>query len=54
MCVSQVSVCQVFKEVTLELKVDESIQKKLLDNVAHMKERDYRQTWKNRQEVMSQ
>ncbi|XP_028264393.1 alpha/beta-tubulin-N-acetyltransferase 9 [Parambassis ranga] len=50
----EVYVCQVFKEVTLDLKVDESLQKKLLDNVAHMKERDYRQTWKNRQEVMSQ
>ncbi|KAF6718137.1 N-acetyltransferase 9 [Oryzias melastigma] len=35
----EVSVCQVFKEVTLELTVDESVQKKLQEEV-EMKERD--------------
>ncbi|XP_011490773.1 N-acetyltransferase 9 isoform X1 [Oryzias latipes] len=43
----EVSVCQVFKEVTLELTVDESVQKTLLEEV-QMKERDYRQTCSGR------
>ncbi|XP_072229161.1 alpha/beta-tubulin-N-acetyltransferase 9 [Leuresthes tenuis] len=50
----EVSVCKVFKEVTLELTVDESSLRKLQDDVAHMKERDYRQTHSNRHELLSQ
>ncbi|XP_041830842.1 N-acetyltransferase 9 [Melanotaenia boesemani] len=50
----EVSVCKVFKEVTLELRVDESIQTKLQDDAAHMKERDYRQTCSNRKKLVSQ
>nr|XP_020469540.1 N-acetyltransferase 9-like [Monopterus albus] len=49
----QVSVCKVFKEVTLVLTVDESVRTRLLENVAFMKERDYRQTCSNRQELVS-
>ena len=48
------SVCKVFKEVTLELTVNESVQKKLQDDAAHMKERDYRQTCGRRHELLSQ
>lgn len=48
------SVCQVFKEVTLEMTVDESVRTRLLDDVTYMKERDYRQTCSNKQEVTSQ
>ncbi|XP_044193446.1 N-acetyltransferase 9 [Thunnus albacares] len=48
------SVCQVFKEVTLEMTVDESVRTRLLDDVTYMKERDYRQTCSNKQEVISQ
>nr|XP_015818326.2 N-acetyltransferase 9 [Nothobranchius furzeri] len=48
----QVSVCNVFKEVTLELTVDESIQKKLQDDVAYMKERDFRLARSNRHEFI--
>ncbi|KAE8284013.1 N-acetyltransferase 9 [Larimichthys crocea] len=49
----EVSVCKVFKEVTLEMTVDESVRMRLLDDVADMKERDYRQTCSNRQELVS-
>uniref|UniRef100_UPI0037E723A9 alpha/beta-tubulin-N-acetyltransferase 9 n=1 Tax=Semicossyphus pulcher TaxID=241346 RepID=UPI0037E723A9 len=48
------SVCKVFKEVTLEMAVDESVRTKLLDDTSDMKERDYRQTSSNRQELLSQ
>lgn len=48
------SVCQVFKEVTLEMTVDESVRTRLLDDATYMKERDYRQTCSNKQEVISQ
>merc|ERR1719419_1857288 len=34
------SVCQVFKEVTLEMTVDESVRTRLLDDATYMKERD--------------
>ncbi|XP_071319167.1 alpha/beta-tubulin-N-acetyltransferase 9 [Trachinotus anak] len=50
----EVSVCKVFKEVTLEMTVDESVRTKLLDDATFMKERDYRQTCSNRQELVSQ
>ncbi|XP_067344640.1 N-acetyltransferase 9 isoform X1 [Channa argus] len=50
----EVSVCNVFKEVTLELTVDESVQTKLLDNMAYTKEKDYRHTCSHRQEMVSQ
>ncbi len=53
-CRFQVSVCKVFKEVTLEMTVDESVRTKLLDDTTDMKERDYRQTCSNRQELVSQ
>lgn len=45
----QVSVCDVFKEVTLELTVDAKLQ----DDVAHMTERDYRQACSSRRELSS-
>ena len=48
----QASVCQVFKEVTLEMEVVESVQTGLLDTVV-LKERDYRQTCTNRHELHS-
>uniref|UniRef100_A0A1A7WYU8 Alpha/beta-tubulin-N-acetyltransferase 9 n=1 Tax=Iconisemion striatum TaxID=60296 RepID=A0A1A7WYU8_9TELE len=48
----QVSVCNVFKEVTLELTVDASIQTKLQDDVAYMKERDFRLARSNRHEFI--
>ncbi|KAM7381265.1 hypothetical protein PAMA_012216 [Pampus argenteus] len=50
----EVSVCQVFKEVTLEMTVDESVRTRLLDDMTYMKERDYRQTCSNKQELISQ
>lgn len=50
----EVSQCPVFKEVTLELTVDESVRTKLLDDAVHMKERDYRQTCSSRHELLSQ
>ncbi|KAM6964659.1 alpha/beta-tubulin-N-acetyltransferase 9 [Tautogolabrus adspersus] len=50
----EVSVCKVFKEVTLEMTVDESVRTRLLDDTAGMKERDYRHTCSNRQEMTSQ
>lgn len=50
----EVSVCNVFKEVTLELTVDKSIRMKLLDDLAHVKEKDYRQTFSSRHELCSQ
>ncbi|XP_074519871.1 alpha/beta-tubulin-N-acetyltransferase 9 isoform X1 [Halichoeres trimaculatus] len=49
----EVSVCNVFKEVTLVLMVDETVRKRLLDDTADMKEGDYRQTCSNRQELFS-
>ncbi|CAG5904217.1 unnamed protein product [Menidia menidia] len=50
----EVSVCKVFKEVTLEFLVDESSLKKLQEHVIHMKERDYRQACGVRRDVHSQ
>ena len=50
----QVSVCKVFKEVTLEMTVDESVRTKLLDNTTFMKERVYTQACGNRRELASQ
>ncbi|KAF1373662.1 hypothetical protein PFLUV_G00241280 [Perca fluviatilis] len=50
----EVSVCKVFKEVTLEMMVDEPVRARLLDDTADMKERDYRQTCSNRQDLVSQ
>ncbi|XP_012718170.2 N-acetyltransferase 9 isoform X2 [Fundulus heteroclitus] len=44
----EVSVCNVFKEVTLELTVDESVRTKLLDEAANVTERDYRETRSSR------
>lgn len=40
----QVSVCQVFREVTLRATVDESVRATLLEDFAHVEERDYGQT----------
>lgn len=45
--------CQVFKEVTLELSVDESFDARLRDDVCVMKERDYRQMCSSRQQLSS-
>ncbi|KAL7373079.1 hypothetical protein ABVT39_027111 [Epinephelus coioides] len=50
----EVSVCKVFKEVTLEMPVDVSVRTRLLDDTADMKERDYRQACSNRQKLVSQ
>ncbi|XP_042372212.1 N-acetyltransferase 9-like, partial [Plectropomus leopardus] len=50
----EVSVCKVFREVTLEMAVDESVRTRLLEDTSHMKDRDYRQTCSNRQELVSQ
>ncbi|KAG7222281.1 hypothetical protein INR49_027285 [Caranx melampygus] len=50
----EVTVCQVFKEVTLEMTVDESVQMKLQDETRFMKEKDYTQTCSHRQEEVSQ
>ncbi|XP_022070443.1 N-acetyltransferase 9 [Acanthochromis polyacanthus] len=50
----EVSVCKVFKEVTLELMVDKSVRVKLLEDMAHVKEKNYRQTCSNRRELRSQ
>ncbi|XP_029132626.1 N-acetyltransferase 9 isoform X2 [Labrus bergylta] len=50
----EVSVCKVFKEVTLEMTVDESVRTRLLGETAGMKERDYRNACSDRQEMMSQ
>ncbi|XP_015240048.1 PREDICTED: N-acetyltransferase 9 [Cyprinodon variegatus] len=44
----EVSVCSVFREVTLELTVDESLRIRLQGELADMKERDYKQTCSNR------
>ncbi|CAJ1080035.1 N-acetyltransferase 9 [Xyrichtys novacula] len=49
----EVSVCKVFKEVTLELTVDESVRKRLLEHTTDMKERDYRQSCSSRQGGLS-
>ncbi|XP_008312531.1 alpha/beta-tubulin-N-acetyltransferase 9 [Cynoglossus semilaevis] len=49
----EVSVCKVFKEVTLEMTVDEDVRLRILDEMASVKERDYRQTCSNRQELSS-
>ncbi|KAK2820600.1 hypothetical protein Q5P01_023559 [Channa striata] len=51
---SEESVCNVFKEVTLELTVDDSLRTRLLDDMAYMKEKDYRHACSNRQELSSQ
>ncbi|XP_040923387.1 N-acetyltransferase 9 [Toxotes jaculatrix] len=50
----EVSVCKVFREVTLEMTVDESVRTRLLDVTSFMKERDYAHTCGNRQELASQ
>ncbi|XP_035002060.1 N-acetyltransferase 9 [Hippoglossus stenolepis] len=50
----EVSVCKVFKEVTLEMTVDEAVRTRLLDDTAFVKERDYTQTCRDRQELVSQ
>ncbi|XP_061120816.1 N-acetyltransferase 9 [Syngnathus typhle] len=50
----QVSVCQVFKEVTLETAVDESLRRMLLQQVGHMTERDYLAACGRRLEPKSQ
>ncbi|XP_077407023.1 alpha/beta-tubulin-N-acetyltransferase 9 [Vanacampus margaritifer] len=51
----QVSVCQVFKEVTLETTVDESLRQRLLQQVGHMTdERDYLAARGGRREAASQ
>nr|XP_019960782.1 PREDICTED: N-acetyltransferase 9 isoform X1 [Paralichthys olivaceus] len=47
----EVSVCEVFREVTLEMTVDESVRTRLLDDTAFVKERDYAQTCRDRQVV---
>ncbi|KAF7668163.1 hypothetical protein LDENG_00027250 [Lucifuga dentata] len=49
----ELSVCHVFKEVTLEMRVDESVRTRLQETVC-MKERDYTQTCSNRQELTAQ
>lgn len=54
-CARQVSVCQVFKEVTLELVVDEAFHSRLLQEVAtSVQERDYRQSCSSRQQRLPQ
>lgn len=54
-CVRQVSVCQVFKEVTLELVVDESLHSRLLqEGATSVQERDYRQSCSSRQQRLPQ
>ncbi|XP_054899135.1 N-acetyltransferase 9 [Poeciliopsis prolifica] len=50
----EVSVCNVFKEVTLELMVDDSVRTKLQEDLACMKERDYKQTCCSRHELVQQ
>lgn len=45
--------CKVFKEMTLEMAVDESARTRLLDDMADMKERDYAQACSNRQQLVS-
>uniref|UniRef100_A0A3Q3X8P0 Alpha/beta-tubulin-N-acetyltransferase 9 n=1 Tax=Mola mola TaxID=94237 RepID=A0A3Q3X8P0_MOLML len=48
----EASVCTVFREVTLEMTVDESVRMRLLETVV-LQERDYRQTCTNRHELLS-
>ncbi|XP_068439472.1 alpha/beta-tubulin-N-acetyltransferase 9 [Clinocottus analis] len=50
----EASVCEVFKEMTLEMTVDESVRSRLLEDTADMKERDYGQTCSDRREHVSQ
>ncbi|XP_053731686.1 N-acetyltransferase 9 [Synchiropus splendidus] len=50
----EVSLCNVFKEVTLELTVSDSVQTTLLNNMSYMKERDYKDACSYRQEVTAQ
>ncbi|XP_019726651.1 alpha/beta-tubulin-N-acetyltransferase 9 [Hippocampus comes] len=50
----QVSVCQVFKEVTLETAVDKSLHRRLLQEVGHVIERDYLASRGARREATSQ
>ncbi|XP_041671694.1 N-acetyltransferase 9 [Cheilinus undulatus] len=49
----ELSVCKVFKEVTLGMTVDESVRERLLNYTADVKEGDYRHSRSNRQEVTS-
>ncbi|XP_029977764.1 alpha/beta-tubulin-N-acetyltransferase 9 [Sphaeramia orbicularis] len=49
----EVSVCKVFKEMTLQLPVVESVRTTLLHQTSHMKEWDYKQSCSNRQEMTS-
>ncbi|XP_058477999.1 N-acetyltransferase 9 [Solea solea] len=48
----EVSVCQVFKEVTLEMMVDEAVRTWLSDDVILVKEKDYRESCSNRQQLV--
>lgn len=49
----QLSVSQVFREVTLGMTVDEAVRTRLLGDMAFMKEREYRKACDSRQEVTS-
>lgn len=46
--------CKVFKEVTLELTVDECVRTTLVDDMAYVKERDYRESCSKRKGLVSQ
>ncbi|KAG7506997.1 N-acetyltransferase 9 [Solea senegalensis] len=48
----EVSVCQVFKEVTLEMAVDEAVRTWLSDDVTLVKEKDYRESCNSRQQLV--
>ncbi|AWP17972.1 putative N-acetyltransferase 9 [Scophthalmus maximus] len=50
----EASVCKVFKEVTLEMAVDECARTRMLGDAPLAKERDYRQARGNRREQASQ
>lgn len=50
----EISVCKVFKEVTLELLVDQSVETRLQDDTVHVKESDYRQACSIRHQTPSQ
>ncbi|KAJ8399796.1 hypothetical protein AAFF_G00409010 [Aldrovandia affinis] len=45
----ELSVSEVFQEMTLELTVDQALQTRLLGNMSFMKEREYQKTRDNRQ-----
>ncbi|XP_057682928.1 N-acetyltransferase 9 [Corythoichthys intestinalis] len=49
----KMSVCQVFKEVTLEAPVDDSLRRRLLLHLGHVTERDYRAARDQRQETVA-